>query len=88
MTWNRQAVHDRVVEVFVKHRQTQANVDESTQIVADLGIDSLGVMEVLAEVEDTYKLLIPDEALKNIETVGDVVNAIVERLSADGRLSE
>lgn len=88
MTWNRKAVHDRVVEVFVKHRQTQANVDESTQIVADLGIDSLGVMEVLAEVEDTYKLLIPDEALKNIETVGDVVNAIVERLSADGRLSE
>jgi acyl carrier protein len=86
MTWNREAVHVKVIELFTKHGKVE--VDESTQIIADLGIDSLGVMEVFAEVEDTYKLLIPDEALRNIETVGDVVNAIVERLAQDGRLSE
>ena len=86
MTWNREAVHVKVIELFTKHGKVE--VDESTQIIADLGIDSLGVMEVFAEVEDTYKLLIPDEALRNIETVGDVVNAIMERLAQDGRLSE
>ncbi|MBK9260738.1 MAG: acyl carrier protein [Polyangiaceae bacterium] len=88
MTWNRKNVESKVIEVFTKHRQSQVDVELSTRIVADLGIDSLGVMEVLAEVEDTYGLLIPDEALKQIETVGDVITAIVERLGQDGRLSE
>lgn len=88
MTWNRKNVESKVIEVFTKHRQSQVDVELTTRIVADLGIDSLGVMEVLAEVEDTYGLLIPDEALKQIETVGDVITAIVERLGQDGRLSE
>ncbi len=88
MTWNREAVHVKVIDLFTKHQKAQVEVDESTQIIADLGIDSLGVMEVLAEVEDAYKILIPDDALRSIETVGDVVDTIMARLSRDGRLSE
>jgi acyl carrier protein len=88
MTWNRKAVESKVVEVFTKHRQSAVDVEMSTRIVADLGIDSLGVMEVLADLEDEYKLLIPDAALRQLETVGDIITAIVERLEQAGRLSE
>jgi acyl carrier protein len=94
MTWNRKGIESKVIEVFTKHRQTEVDVELSTRIVADLGIDSLGVMEVLADIEDEYKigneykLEIPDQALKRIETVGDVITAIVERFERDGRLSE
>ncbi|HRI62704.1 MAG TPA: phosphopantetheine-binding protein [Polyangium sp.] len=93
MTWNRQTVEDKVVAVFVKHRQSDVEITPSTKIIADLGIDSLGVMEVMAEIEDEFKqdkfkLLIPDEALKSIETVGHVIAAITERLEQNGKLSE
>jgi len=87
MTWNRKEVESKVVEVVTKHRQVEADVRLSTRIVADLGIDSLGVMDLVAEIEDTYALLIPDEALRRIETVGDVIAAIVERLEQSGRFS-
>lgn len=87
MTWNRQNVENKVVAVFTKHRQTEVEVNESTRIVADLGLDSLTVMEVLSEIEDEFKFVIPDEALKRIETVGHVISAITERLEQDGKLS-
>ena len=90
MTWNRKTVESKVVEVFTKHRPDEVaiEVNDSTKIVADLGLDSLGVMEVLSEIEDEFKFVIPDEALKQIETVGHVISAITERLEKDGNLSE
>jgi len=91
MTWNRKNVESTIVELFTKHRQSdvsEVEVNESTRIVADLGIDSLGIMEALAEIEDTFGLLIPDDALKSIETVGHVIAAITEKLEQGGRLSE
>jgi len=86
MTWNRETVHNELVKVFGQHKQTDASVSGESQIVADLGIDSLGVMEVLADIEDTFKLQIPDDALREINTIGDVATAILTRLESDGRL--
>jgi len=88
MPWNRKTVENKVVAVFTKHRQAEVEVNDSTKIVADLGLDSLGVMEVVSEIEDEFKLVIPDEALKQIETVGHVISTISERLEQDGKLSE
>lgn len=86
MTWNREAVQSEVVRLFGQHKQTDNEVSEASEIVADLGIDSLGVMEVLADLEDTFKLTIPDDALRDVNTIGDVAKAIVSRLENDGRL--
>jgi acyl carrier protein len=86
MTWNRETVHNELTKVFGQHKQTEATVSAESHIVADLGIDSLGVMEVLADIEDTFKLTIPDDALRNINTIGDVAAAIFTRLESDGRL--
>jgi acyl carrier protein len=88
MAWNRKKVESNVIEAFVKHRQAEVDVDASTRIVADLGIDSLGVMEVLSELEDAFGLVIPDNTLRKIETVGHVISTITERLEQDGKLSE
>ncbi|TKD06524.1 acyl carrier protein [Polyangium fumosum] len=86
MTWNRETVHEELLKVFRQHKQTEIEVSETSHIVADLGIDSLGVMEVLADLEDTFKLTIPDEALREINTIGDVATAVLTRLEGDGRL--
>lgn len=87
MTWNREAVLAELFKVFTQHKHTDVEVSESSQIVGDLGIDSLGVMEVLADIEDTFTINIPDEALKDINTIADVAGAIVTRLESDGRFS-
>jgi acyl carrier protein len=86
MTWTSETVRVEILKVFQHHVQAGADITESSHLVADLGIDSLGQMEVVADIEDTFKLRIPDDALREIETVADVAKAIETRLKTDGRL--
>ena len=86
MTWTRATVRSELLKVLVEHAGSEANVSESSHIVADLGIDSLGVMEIMEAIEDTFKLTIPDDSLREVETVADFVKVVEERLAANGRL--
>jgi acyl carrier protein len=88
MTWTRDNVRAEVKAILGPHAQAGAELTESSHLVADLGIDSLGVMEVVADLEDKFKLRIPDEALREVNTVADVAKAIETRLQREGRLSE
>ncbi len=45
----------------------------------DLGADSLDIVELIMEFEDTFDMNIPDEDAEKILTVGDAVNYIIER---------
>ena len=49
----------------------QVNVD--TDLVADLGLDSLKVMKLLESVEDSFDISIPLNILPDVRTVGDFV---------------
>ncbi len=86
MKWTRETVRAKLLEVLTQHTQAGTSVAESSHLVADLGIDSLGVMEIMEALEDTFKLHIPDDALREVETVGDVAKAIETRLETEGRL--
>jgi acyl carrier protein len=88
MTWTKDAIRSELLELFKQHVQDGVALADSSHLVADLGIDSLGVMELVADVEDKFSLTIPDEALREVETVADVVAAIEVRLKGDGRLVE
>lgn len=75
-----------LMKVLEKHAQGGGQLTDASHLIADLGIDSLGQMEVIADLEDAFKLTIPDEALREIETIGDVVRAVTTRLAAAGRM--
>ena len=87
MSWSREHVREKVMAILKPHAQNgDQELTGKSHLVADLGIDSLGVMEVLAELEDEFKLTIPDEALREVDTIDDVSRAIEARLEKDGRL--
>jgi acyl carrier protein len=44
----------------------------------DLGLDSLGVMELVQDIEDRFNVAIPNDALSTMETVEDVAKALVK----------
>jgi acyl carrier protein len=53
-------------------------VSESSRFVEDLGLDSLEMMELLFEAEETFScpIEIPTEQLVNIVTVGDLLEVL------------
>ena len=49
-----------------------------TNIVADLGLDSLAIMDFCMELEDRLDISIPLHQLADVVSVGDLVGAIAE----------
>lgn len=87
MKWTREKVRAELLDVLKGHAMGEVEVTDRSHLVADLSIDSLGVMELIADIEDKFNLNIPDEALREVETVADVASAIEVRLQSDGRLA-
>ncbi len=54
-------------------------VTPDSKIVEDLGADSLDVVELLSRLEDEFGIIIPDDEVENLVTVGDVA-AELEKL--------
>jgi acyl carrier protein len=54
------------------------HVAETTSI-SELGIDSLGMLEIIGSLERELKIHIPDESLAGILTVKDLLNAVESR---------
>ena len=51
-----------------------------TSKIADLGIDSLAIMQIVGELETELEIMIPDEDLVEIVTVGDLCDKVASRL--------
>ena len=62
------------VEVLLQdHAQLQAPIKDDTDLINDLGFDSLKLMEMLEEVEDMFDITYPLNDLSNLQTVKDFV---------------
>lgn len=69
----------RILETL--HGRLQAltggkDVTGETDLVADLGLDSLQVMELLMEMEDAFDISIPVNVMADVRTVGELADAV------------
>jgi acyl carrier protein len=53
-------------------------VSPSANFVDDLDIDSLSMVEIAVAAQDKFGVEIPDEQLKDLKTVQDVVNFVAK----------
>ena len=49
-----------------------------TNIVEDLGADSLDVVDMIMSFEEEFNVEIPDDKIETIKTIGDIVKYIEE----------
>lgn len=54
----------------------------SDSVITELGIDSLSMMQIVGEMETELGIMIPDEDLVELITVGDLVKKIGARVEA------
>lgn len=70
-------------EILQKHVDPARAIRPNDHIQNDLGLDSLGVMELVADIEDRFAVTIPNDVLSDLSTVEDVAKALV-KLNANG----
>ena len=74
----KEAVKEAVIEVLGVNEE---QIKDDSDIIEDLGADSLDTVELIMEFEKAFEITIPDEdASEKIATVGDAVKYIEEKL--------
>ena len=49
-----------------------ADIRPESNIIEDLGADSLDIVEMLAEMESEYDIIITDDRIRELTTVGEI----------------
>ncbi|MBO7148999.1 MAG: acyl carrier protein [Clostridia bacterium] len=72
-------IDQMVIDIIAQVLGTDsAQIEESTLILEDLGANSLDIVEIVTELEDTLKIAIPDEVIPGFKTVGDLIGFVKE----------
>ena len=67
----------RVLAIIEPFNKKGIEVDESTRFAQDLEWDSLTVLDFVANIEDEFDILITMNQQAEIESVGQLVDAVV-----------
>lgn len=74
---NTQELQEKIIAFLKEHMETELEkIDENSQLIADLGFSSLDVMVIVNDAEDEFGIVIDDEEMKKITTVGDVFKIV------------
>ncbi len=65
-----------IIEKYTE--KTNLEITPATILIADLGLNSLDLVNLACKVEDEFDIEIPDRAIKDLKTVGDVI-AFIEK---------
>ena len=67
------AVFQQIEALLQEYAEVQIAIQDDTDLINDLGLDSLKLMEMLEEVEDIFDITYPLNDLANLHTVKDFV---------------
>ena len=76
------AVADKVISTLASVKRIPADKIALDTNLQDLGIDSLDVFTLLFELENAFKISIPDDDVRSLKTVNDVVDGIKKLIAA------
>ena len=66
---------DKVVSMITSQLPVKAEqVTQDSRLVEDLGADSANIMILIMDLESEFDIVVEDDALSTIKTVGDVVD--------------
>jgi acyl carrier protein len=75
---NREKIRAEIVDIISNRLGvTKDQIHDNTTFQEDLGADSLDVVELVMELEEKFKIQIPDEEAEKIKTVGAAVEYVV-----------
>ena len=67
----------KVAQLLAEHLGIDAStITPESEVVKDLGADSLDVVQLLMELEDNFNIVVSEDEAASLRTVGDIVNII------------
>jgi len=72
-----QEIEDKVISIVSEQMGiNKAEITREVSFINDLNADSLDIVELVMELEDSFEMQIPDEEAEKIKTVGQAIDYI------------
>ena len=75
---DRPATAEKIAALIAPFNKKGIAITDATTFAGDLEFDSLTVMDFVAEIEDAFDIIISMNAQAEIETYGQLVDAVVK----------
>lgn len=73
-------IFEKVAAILAEQLDAEEeSITLETNLVDDLGADSLDVVDLVMTLEDEFDMEIPDEDIVDVRTVGDIVKYLEDR---------
>ena len=78
----KEAIFEKISDIIKEQlHNTALEITLETTLQDDLAVDSIAFMEFIINLEDEFKLDIPDEDVENIQSIDEIVNYLYHRLT-------
>lgn len=75
-------VFEKLRDIIVDHLQLKReDIKSECRVVEDLNADSLDIVEMIMDLEDEFGVSIPDEAVAELKTVGDISSFVEKEIA-------
>ena len=75
---NREETAAKIAALIAPFNKKDVTISDATTFAGDLEFDSLTVMDFVAEIEDAFDIIISMNAQAEIESYGQLVDAVVK----------
>ncbi len=76
----KEEIFNKVVDVLVEQLGVEKEkVKKESEIMTDLGADSLDVVDVVQTLEEEFNVKVPNEDIEKLKTVDDIANYIADK---------
>ena len=81
---DRATVYARIIELIEPLNLKKVALTPDTTFAGDMEMDSLTVMDLVASMEDEWDIMIPLNLLPDLETIGQVADAVAGLVAKKG----
>ena len=72
----------KIVKPYVKNEEALENINENTDIINDLNINSANLVDVILDVEEVFDIEIDADSMEKMRDVQSALMVIEEKLAA------
>jgi acyl carrier protein len=70
----------KIIEPYVPDKELLNNLTEETTLIEDLQINSANVIDIVLDIEEKYDIIIDDDSISKMETIGSALKIIDEKI--------
>lgn len=74
---------ENVLSQFIRSLPANVRISDASSLKDDLKIDSADMVELVLELEGRFKILVPDAAMDEVKTMGQIVRLVESLVYAD-----